>query len=291
MIDASRHADVVVVCNNTAVLQHVFPSQGLTTCCNTIFCPAPPLHVLQDQYSARCPPAVRVKEVEDRVRILTGCDRRRLGARIAELFQHAPAMANFMLYEIGAGRSLEKAIWLAIDKAAKMVSERLGLGRPSAYTSVERAEQLLLRVECLLSLLFGEEAQRSLVQDHDAATRRLIELKFLCLESNEDGTIVLRVREDYAIVWALSSPGPSRTLRSLIRIVQGSELGDKAQIEDLVVSIERQLAVCPDARSRLEDLLTNIDVDDAGVWSRSLHSWRAATRPPCVEAGASGLRA
>jgi len=286
LIEASRHADVVVMCNNKAALQYVFPSQGLATFCNTIFCPAPPLHILQCQYSVMCPPSLRVKEVEETSRTLTEHDRSRLGLRIAELFQYAPAMANFMLYEMGAGRSLEKAMGLAIDKAAKLVAERLGLGRPSAYISTERAEQLLLRVECLLSLLFGDKVQRGLVQEHDAATRRLIELNFLCLESNADGAIELHVREDCAIICALSSPGPSRTLRALIRVMEHAEGGDKVQVAELVTSVERQLSLCPDAKRRLEDLLAEIGADDAQVWSRRFHCWKALSRKANVEADA-----
>jgi len=265
LIEVSRYCDVVLICSDEAALQNLLPVHALSPFLSVIFCPEPPHSYLAAMYARHFPP-----EFPEHLR-------KRLGRRMAELFRRAPQLGNEALRCIARGQLPDVAAKLTIEQAAQAVAHQLGLKRPSAWLTAEKAEELLLGVECILLFALspsGRLANRAHVQSHDPAPRRLMQLGLLRMETGRSGARHVRVAQDSAIVWALSEDAPRGIVRVLLAELRRDSTGDCERREQLAARVELMLERCLDARKVLDGWINQyiqIDgPDEAEDWRRIL---------------------
>merc|ERR1712216_1081884 len=98
------------------------------------------------------------------------------------------------------------------------------------------------------------------LQPHDLGPTKLLQLELLRVETSTDLTNRLRVTEDCAVIWALSSNASMAALEQLMAVVRESEKGDRAQLDQLANRVEKLLTRCASMRPRLAQWISaNMD--------------------------------
>ncbi|CAE8725572.1 unnamed protein product [Polarella glacialis] len=256
--EASKNVHVLLLCSDEAAQMSLQTNSHITPFLSFMFCPEPPHKIVAQVYSTR--------------------------------FPQAPQLGNDvlrkMLRKMQRGLPPGFAASIVLEQAAMDLAERLELGRlpfyfsPSfltfrfeAFLSSEKAEEILLKVECALIHALsrtGRRARKALLQAHDPAAKGLMLLGLLRIETGRDMARRLRVAQDSAIVWALSDAKPRKTVHDLIGVLESCE--HRERHASLVASLQELLASCLIARVHLGDWMRD-HMD--GVGPDVAIDWRA----------------